>query len=273
MNPFKPSLALLTPADSLQRARNLVSWSEGQRATVEATLQTTHENWLLDWGLSNPEGELTSSNQLSDGEARDALGVQLFGPARVLADLPLAEEACPGIAQSVTCDAWDDWFARLCREMGRDVASNPMPFYVIEAKTSHPLPFNWDGRMDITFPWWSGQWSVRLDADSVMQLLGASGVPAKSPIPLPQTALIPLATALSSQPMEVKAHLSPVLLTLGQIQGLRIGDVIPLAQSLDDPTQLRLQIDAAQTFPLCAAWLGQRQGRMAAELAALDPSP
>ena len=86
-------------------------------------------------------------------------------------------------------------------------------------------------------------------------------------------ALIPLTTALSSQPMEVKAHFTPVLLTLGQIQGLQIGDVIPLAQRLDEPTELRLQIDAAQTYPLCAAWLGQRNGRMAAELAALEHHP
>lgn len=273
MEPFKPCSALLTPADSVLRARNLVSWSEGQQAAVDEALQLVHKKWLLDWDLSNPESGLSPPNQLNSHEAREALGARLFGPDPVVPNLPLVEETYPGIAQSVADEAWEDWCARLGREIKKNATSNSLPRLVIETDTNRASTFNWDGHLDITFPWWSGQWSIRLDADSVKHLLGASGAHAVSPLPVPQTALIPLTTALSSQPMEVKAHFTPVLLTLGQIQGLRIGDVIPLAQRLDEPTELRLQIDAAQTFPLCAAWLGQRTGRMAAELAALEPSP
>lgn len=269
MDPSKPNLALLTPADSRQRARKLFSWGVEQRVAVESALQSTHEDWLRDWGLSEPERRLSFSNQLSDDLARQTLGAQLFGPEPVLAKLPRDQETCSSIVQAVADEAWDDWQMRLGRAVTGDGQSSRIPFQVIQANSSDPMRFSWDGRMDINFPWWSGQWSVRLDSDAVLHLLEVSGGSARVSPPVPQTAMIPLTTALARQPMEVKAHFTAVSLTLGQIQGLRIGDVIPLAQNLDEPAELRLQVDADKTFPLCAAWLGQRTGRMAAELAAL----
>ncbi|MNY57134.1 Surface presentation of antigens (SPOA) [compost metagenome] len=55
-------------------------------------------------------------------------------------------------------------------------------------------------------------------------------------------------------------------LNLGQLQGLRIDDVVPLAHRLDTPARV-VGPDGA---PVCEGWLGQSNGRIAIELARPD---
>jgi flagellar motor switch protein FliM len=71
-----------------------------------------------------------------------------------------------------------------------------------------------------------------------------------------------LATALGPQKLQVQAQLTPVTVTLGDLSSLVVGDILILPHMLDTP----LQVTDPQQGPLCDAWLGQRDGRVALEL-------
>jgi hypothetical protein len=267
---MKPKMAtvLLSLADSQKRARNLVSWSTSQRAIVEARLLSLFANWCDDWDLSAPmsSAELT---HLSDVDARRMLSDQLFGPIPMISRQAKADVG-PSVAQSLADQAWEDWVSRLASAMGNPVQQVTSVVSDGPVGRDDSRPSEWDASLDIDFPWWNGRWSIRLDGASVTHLLGVAQAPKTPSVrPLASPDLVSVTTALAGWPLKVIAQFSPVSLTLGQIQLLRVGDVIPLSQRLDEPATLLLETTPSQTVPLCAAWLGQRQGRMATELLTL----
>jgi flagellar motor switch protein FliM len=252
-------------ADSRERARDLVCWNAEQRAIMEARLFAVFAEWRADWGLPEPESSDATVGQLGDAEALHALSDQMFGPLPVG---PASETPDSGtsMSQSLARQAWDDWLARLCSVLGVEPmhARSTMEQYraVVNGKNGSA----WDARMHVDIPWWVGLWSLRLDVKAVNHVLGPSHPSSPNPRPALHATLVPLSVALAAHELKVSVQLTPVSLGIGQIQDLRIGDVIPLPQSLEAPARLLVEAGALQATPFCAAWLGQRQGQMAVEL-------
>lgn len=263
--------ALLSPTESLALPRSLLCWSTSQQAAIHATLQQLLADWQADWGLMPQKVNSTTAQNLSDAEARQILQDQLFDPPPPGISPRSAADAAPSMSDVLTDEAWNDWTTRLKRllqvEQGHET-DGPAELVTGEQVTSAPA---WSGSIDITFPWWGGHWQLQLDAASVQRVLTKISADVPQPLQIPQGALVSATTALAAQPLKVTAEFSPITLTLGQIQSLRIGDVLPLQQRLDEPATLLLQTDTAYT--VCSAWLGQSNGHMAAELSARSFSP
>ena len=66
---------------------------------------------------------------------------------------------------------------------------------------------------------------------------------------------VPLVHAMAARPLAISIELSGVELDLGALQSLQIGDVVVLAQRLDEPMLARSRDGGA---PLCSAFLGRR---------------
>ena len=120
----------------------------------------------------------------------------------------------------------------------------------------------WSGALWLQWPWCHGVWRLRLPYRAVVALLGEEAPgPATRPT-VRDAALLPLGQALGEQRLAVRVELQPVDLSLGQLQDLRLGDVVALDHALDQP----LRVVTADGVPVCGAWLGQREGRIAVEL-------
>ncbi len=244
-----PHAAFAAPG---QPVRELVCWTAAQRAQISATLQAVHAAWRADWCLPEPTRTGDAPARLGDAQAQRALAAQMFGLPRSTA------QGRTGMAASVVDEAWCDLQARLGAAIGH------------AHRTAGDEPAGpWSGTLDIALAWWDGEWTVRLDAPAVRQMLGALPGAAQPPqSSLPPGPLATVAAALGNQLLEVQVHFPPVTLTLGDIRSLREGDVIPLAQHIHKPATLLLApAPGAPLVPVCAAWLGQQHGRMAAELA------
>jgi len=235
---------LLAPGERASSVRPLLAWSRRHRERAVARVRNEQAAWRTDWCLALPPAE---ARPLDADAARAGLLQDLAG------DAPRGGAV---LAAAVGAAAWADWLARMHALTGGHFDAHLPP-----ARTG------WEGQLEVALPWWQGTWAVRLTAEAVRQVVPADPVPASPPRePDP---LQPAVTALANRVVELRAHFSPLTLTLGELESLRIGDVIPLAQGLHEPVQVLLQPGhEAGGVPLCSAWLGQRQGRLAAELAA-----
>jgi len=103
-----------------------------------------------------------------------------------------------------------------------------------------------------------------LDAASVEAMLAAEGEHPRSAPPRARApALAPLADALQTRTVRIRTTLAAGELDLASLQALALGDVIRLPHPLDRPLAVQADED-----PLpCVAYLGQRDGRRAIELA------
>jgi hypothetical protein len=88
--------------------------------------------------------------------------------------------------------------------------------------------------------------------------------PAKAaPVPDSVEARVPIVHAIAARPFAISIELAGVELDLGALQSLQIGDVLALAQRLDEPLLARSRDGGA---PLCSAFLGRRGRHKAVEL-------
>ncbi len=252
--PAQGTSPLLSLAESRQRSKELLCWSAEQRVQVHMQLCDVFDRWRSDWGLTSPGS--AAANRLTDRQAERVLGLQLFGPPTTASNLGSAYSES-GIAQSIAQDAWADWCSRLEKMLGCDVLSGDKPV----------LPRNnqWSGHLEIHLPWWSGTWSLHLPAKSVQLLLGETPPPKSVDFKgLPP--LVPLSTAIAGELVHLGVRFKPITLTLGQIQALRFGDVVPINHRLEDPIAVEMHQEDATTQLFCHAWLGQRGGTVAVEL-------
>ncbi len=236
---------LLAPGDRASAVRPLVAWSARHRELVRERVLGTLAAWRADWCLDAPPAD---TQPLEADLARTHLLRQFTG-------YTLRDGAT--LAPAVATAAWTDWIMRM-----QSLTSGHFDAGLPPARTG------WEGLMAVALPWWQGSWALRLSPEAVGHVVPNDVQPAQPAHP-PLTPLQPAVSALADQLMELRAHFSPLTLTLGELESLRVGDVIPLAQGLNEPVQLLLQPGHDATgVPLCTAWLGQRQGRLAAELAA-----
>jgi flagellar motor switch protein FliM/N len=265
------SRVLLSPQESQQRARELQCWTASQEDSVEQALLRLLAAWRLDWDIPWTEDAPRPPVALSDAQARRAMAAHMAGngTADSIMSASPAEGSAP-FAQAIAGQAWNDWLARLAHLLeDRPATAAELPeghkTYVLRQDAIAP----WDGGLDIKLPWWEGWWHLRLAPAAVERVLAAAGQLPLRPIApevLPQQALTAITVAMAQQVVTVHVELSPLSLTLGQIEHLGAGDLVMLDHCVSDPASALIQADTEKPSFLCSAWLGQHQGRMAVEL-------
>jgi len=282
--------ALLSPEDSRRLARDLKSWSTADAERLHAIFVGLFAAWCSHWeldamlptrradgGVRVLRGDAVPS--APDAAAQRTIAQQMFGDAPTLTREPLqTQRGHASLSAEIAEQAYDDWCSRVLQRMGLEVpgraADGLRRFRVVPESAALRDP--WSGRLSVAFAWGREEWVLYLDQESIERLLGHREADLSARPGLGKaastTALVPVMTAVASLPVHVHAELTAVTLGLGDLQHLAIGDVIPLTQHLDDPAQLLLGNVAAagqeshDTPPLCSAWLGQRNGRVAIEL-------
>jgi hypothetical protein len=301
--------SLLDPAESMLKALPLRSWEAAQKEAVRNLFVALHRDWSAEWipvreaasvqadvEVTEPDGTLVLAaddcacwsfaealrpvaaikaqglDALSRSSARDASQAALQAVADRMFAFDLAASGtapvAPVVAPAVVRAAWADWLQRI----GALLAG-----FALEPQQSGGAPGTnvpsdpWSGVLCVRWTWCGGVWSLGLPHAVVVALLGnqppTKSAPAATAPKLPKARLD---QALAGERMALRVMLDGAELNLGQLQELRLDDVIPLEHLLDSPA-LVISTDGA---PVCHGWLGQSDGRIAIELAApAAPSP
>jgi len=272
------SCALLDPASSASRARPLHQWSRARKEAVQSHFAEIHRAWCADWlPTDDASAHGDTAVWLSDSEAESAFVPKgwtafwsfadatvvmpgytaLHAIARAMFGLDAVREVS-GIADVVARAAWTDWLRRLTTSPaleGSELQEVAPPKDGIPA-----MP--WSGALWLRWRWCGGFWRLALPREAVAAWAGAESAEAVAPaVPAPPTT--GLDRALAHEKVILRAALGGAELNLGQLQSLRIGDVIPLQHRLDTP----LKVITGEGTELCEGWLGRRQGRIAIEMA------
>ena len=292
---------LLSLADSRTEARALRCWSTAQMATVCESVKVLMCEWYADWCINvsaNPpliedasevlfkvqalkradaQAGLDLINQKASVDAfrQTLLGESLWGDQ--IADLESANARRndvphkePDLAAELCAQAWVSLQQRLQQLAGKTIGQGSL-------ESSN----EWSGILHLGIDWAGRHWRLQLDAAAVASVLAAQvrGGAQTTPAGVDSfpndnlkrgesdAALIPMAQAMREQSVQVRVELERVTLSLGQLQDLVLGDVIPLPHSLSCPANVYLNVKGAElAAPICTAWLGQSQGRMGVEL-------
>ncbi|MDP9933591.1 FliM/FliN family flagellar motor C-terminal domain-containing protein [Variovorax paradoxus] len=193
--------------------------------------------------------------------AMSGIGLQMFASDWAASG---TEKESPPIATAVVRAAWTDWLERI----GALLNGFPVEPQQASGAPETSSPSNpWSGVLGVRWSWCGGTWTLRLPHDAVAAALLGSGAEKMTNASTPPTATEPrqsLDQALDGQPVSLRVLLTGTELSLGQLQDLRLNDVVPLAHALDSPAHVVNTIGS----PICEGWLGRRDGRMAIELAA-----
>lgn len=293
--------ALLGPAESVLKARPLRSWQAAQKEAVRARLAAACRDWCAEWlpergastavdvEVAEPDGTmvLTSDNtaawsfaeaprratapvlDMPSRSSRDAtpsalqaIGERLFAfDVAVASSAPAAATIAPAVVQA----AWADWLRRL---------GALWPGFALEPQQARNSPGTrapaapWSGDLCARWTWCGGVWRLGLPNDMVKALLGSeAATPSATPVAqgLPKERLD---LALAAEQVALRVVLDGAELNLGQLQGLRLDDIVPLSHLLDAPA-LVIAVDGT---PVCNGWLGQSEGRLAVELTPQTPN-
>lgn len=284
------SSALLDPVASARRARPLRHWSRVRQDLVCSQFAAVHRAWCADWLPADEVAALDADVLVSESDAgmehvpedavwwsfadtpavtsgdtaTRAVARAMFG-TDVTTTAPRREASA--IAEGMVRAAWNDWLHRIASSpalVGSELRESPL---VRGASAVAAKP--WSGALWLRWRWCGGVWRMGLPYRAVAALVGSE--PAKETAQAAATAAIPLEQALARERIALRVMLAGAELNLGQLQALRPGDVIPLKHLLDAP----LKVIAADGASLCDGWLGQRQGRIAVEMArpAAPPHP
>lgn len=301
--------ALLDPAESVLKAHPLRSWEAAQKEAVRTLFVAVHRDWSAEWmpvreaasvqadiEVVEPEGTLVLAGDdiacwsfaeaprrvgaasapgldvLSRG-ARDASQAALQAMADRMFAFDMAATAtapvAPAVAPAVVRAAWADWLQRLGALLTGFALEPQQP----RGAPGTSVPSDpWSGVLCVRWTWCGGVWSLGLPHAVVAALLGNQAAIKKSAPAAPAQKLPKerLTQALAGQRVALRVMLDGAELNLGQLQELRLDDVVPLEHLLDSPA---LVIGADGT-PVCHGWLGQSDGRIAVELAVpVAPNP
>ena len=108
----------------------------------------------------------------------------------------------------------------------------------------------------------SGSCTLLLEAEVVRRLVRPAAVA------LIRHPLVPLAEAMSHRTLRLQVELAGCELPLGELAGLRVGDVLRLRHAVDAPARVR----NAAAGVLFDGWLARSRGRRALELASQSAS-
>jgi hypothetical protein len=294
---------LLDPTASMLKARPLRSWQAAQKEAVRARLAAVHCDWCAEWlperagapatvdlEVSEPDGTMvlssddiacwsfTEAQRRAAPPALDTLSrsgrdgaqsaLQAIGDRMFAFDMASAASApsATTIAPAVVRAAWVDWLRRL-EALWPGLALQPQQTKGTHGTQAPADP--WSGMLCVRWTWCGGVWRLGLPHEVVTALLGSEAVAPPAPEPLARRSPKErLDQALAAEPLALRVMLDGAELNLGQLQELRLDDVVPLAHLLDAPAL----VTAADGTPVCHGWLGQSEGHMAVELAPQTPN-
>lgn len=247
-------------------ARPLLAWSGKQREALAAALGRAWAEWRAAWGIAADATPVVCEDANAADVLRDdwqALGAAAWlqvphDAAGQLHELlfGVADGNSP-VAGTVVADCMRDARLRLARAVhlgdAQPAPSSPPP----------GLGQAWSGALRAVLPGMPG-WSLLLGPEAMQAWCGQAGL--RSQDTNAHAAREPLCTAaeaLGTRPLSLQVELSGCEIALGQLQGLRIGDVVRLPHALDAPARLA----DAQGRTVFEAFLVASQGRKAIELA------
>lgn len=178
-----------------------------------------------------------------------AMAAALFGQSPV---------AVGAASTGVACDALDALIRRFGFE--RFVAQSDWPVAALRAP--------WSGALRLTFSLGQSEWTVIALASTVQRWIAS-----ESTVAQPDTAagkfdsraqggLTALSDALAHAQVRLRVRLDGPLLALGALTDLREGDIVALPHALSVP----LHVETPTGEPVCRAYLGRQEERLAIEL-------
>jgi Flagellar motor switch protein len=262
-----------------------VWWESAQLAEIAGCLQAAWSKWAQDWITGGvPRGgecACTLAHDSVDHAAVrwDPVGTRkqaaawievrydpvirlqeaIFGAGRHSPAPPRHQE---GMAHSVASRAWAALAGTLrgCLSLDADPG---------QTSPDHAVFKPWSGCVLLSLA--SGQLShsLLLNAQCVRALLRLQPNPTRAPERARQAPIVvSVEQALADHKLQIQVELTGCELDLGTLQGLRVGDIVPLPHSLDEP--LLVSTPACGAF--CTGFLGRQAGSKAIELLR-EPSP
>jgi hypothetical protein len=180
---------------------------------------------------------------------------------QVAGDTAGVAEMAAEVAQAALTDLW--------RDLGLALQLDPTHAGIIAGSgMEYPGQFNsllyfqpWSGAVLFKLRWCGHNLWLLLDPGSVERFLRATSA-APLQIKAPASAPVPVWEAVAGVACTVKAELQSVELSLGEIEALRVGDVIQFPHSLDAALSLKTEHGDV----LCQAFLGKHGEQRAIEL-------
>lgn len=265
---WAPAPALERLSTRLQGAWN--SWA-AQWGLAAGTVQAFNA-WESPAAAAAPAWQALGAARIGSAGTAPAQGLQhrLFGPA----PLPSRHDEAPapaGVAREVAIRAWSALVAGLGTELGTGTTVHDGPAAPVGPSDLKP----WSGAVQIRLPLddadaASALW---LHLPPALALQQAELSPPAAAARRTRPRVVPMAQAIGARRLRLTVELAPVELLLGELQTLRIGDVLTLPHRLDTPLAVRQQStggDAAVPGPACHGYLGARDGVRAVELLRTD---
>jgi flagellar motor switch/type III secretory pathway protein FliN len=272
-------------------ARSLAWWSPPALHTLSGPLQACWRQWCTQWEFDATSVESFNSAAVPDlehasygwyvvgyldsGEAALWIGVPGFGSMDWIMTHLFGSDAVDGpadqpqasVAELVTQQAWLELGRGLAHALGLIPVADPRP--LPQAFPERDLQ-RWSGAVDMALGLSPGPIDgILLHIGDRVAALQHNRIREPSSRPSKRSALVSVTEALRTRPVALSVNLSSVQIDIGTLQSLRVGDVIALPQSLDEPLALQWVAAAADdpcTAAICQAHLGRRAGHLAVEL-------
>jgi hypothetical protein len=280
--PVNPALSPSPFLDG-DSAERLSWWPQHHLDSVARTAQGAWSAWMRDW----IPAAVSVSDGVTCGLAHDSLGLAelqweplggrgraaawievrqrpvdkiqeaLFGADRLPAPLGPRE----GVAPAVAAQAWSALICTLREALCLDCdGGQPSPARGIFKPWSGYVLVSPPGGVPLAQ-------SLLLNAECVHALIGLPGRPGGDGAPQSSVGTSSLEEALAGHSLLIRAELAGCELDLGELENLRIGDIVSLAHALDEP----LLVSTPDDVPFCAGFLGRHAGSKAIEL--IRPAP
>lgn len=261
--------------------RKLHAWSNDQKLETARKFESLLVQWQRDWSLSNQQSGAVQAPashswvggetagipwkfsamaqchfQDSDRDPQDAslictkaLQISFFGAS-------LEESAAPAAAQ-ISKDAWSDWSERLTTLVKPEQSQSSENIRSIQ----------WAGILRIRLPWCGGFFTLDLGADQVTHLLPPrTSDRSRASLSRKRTELVSIRTVIGQKPHRLEAQLTPIVLTVGALCSLSVGDVVTLEHKLDSP----LLVSSHGKHAVAQGWLGKSDKNKALQLDLLE---
>jgi len=268
-----------------ERIRPLRTWTAAALERVRGTFEEAWRAWCDRWSLVAGEvlvDEAFHADGIAatvrwraldrsglwvgatDAEPDAALAAALFGPAGGKG----ATDDTRSLATDAAGRALEDWAAMLPRAGGPSARADDA-----DAAPGPDVWARWSGALHLVLSARGADdtpYRQRLVLDATVARADAT---ARSRHPAPTDApLERVVDAVGTRRVALAAYLDPVRLTIGALQSLHPGDVVPLTHRLDAPLQVVGGDPGADPVPVCAAYLGAMDGCRAIELVLLNPN-
>ncbi|MET3448219.1 FliM/FliN family flagellar motor C-terminal domain-containing protein [Ralstonia sp. 1138] len=201
-------------------------------------------------------------------QAAVAVQAALFGASSLARNDPQGDVGS-SVAGGVCADAVDDWCARLREWFGANEGDASCPSDAM----LHGLPEHvrqpWSGAVWLSMGWCWQRFHLVMDFNCAAHLLGqdsAVSTQARSGQNASGAARVPVLLALADETLSMTVELNPVTIELGNLAGLRIGDVVRTPHALEAPLSVR----AEDGTVFCHAFLGKVDEDRAVELLPVD---